>query len=286
MDKCSIPVIATCSGVEIGPRMMGQSAKEEIPSITLSLSIGIPVKELLAALSSFQQPPAPDDVPDCFLPDFSRKGSCGNKAEAVVRLPEQTSKPIRGGQGGQASSPPSLSSKWEAVPRQVGPRVLLGGPDWSGFPPSLTRVKVSNILKRVRPDELRQVFEEHAGPVLDISVVEDSAILIFDSHENAKKAVDEYDGCETFMSALIPIHVVSIVFCLVLRLFRLSVQELHNWEVYQGLPRYKSRSVLRSFHHLQERRLAWPLQDVHVSPRPFGSQNNRLFVRMVAELSV
>ena len=186
MDKCSIPVIATCSGVEIGPRMMGQSAKEEIPSITLSLSIGIPVKELLAALSSFQQPPAPD------VPDW--KGSCGSKAEAVVRLPEQTSKPIRGGQGGQASSPPRLSSKWEAVPQEVGPRVLLGGPDWSGFPPSLTRVKVSQLLKRVRPDELRQVFEEHAGPVLDISVVEDSAILIFDSHENAKKAVDEYDG--------------------------------------------------------------------------------------------
>ena len=204
MDRCSIPVITTCSGVEIGPRMMGQSAKEEIPSITLSLNIGIPVKELLAALSSFQQPgpPSPDDVPDCFLPDFSRKsqGSCGSKA--VIRPPEQTSKPIRVGEGGQASSPPSLSSKWEAVPQHVGPRVLLGGTGWSGVPggtgwsgvPGLTRVKVSNILKRVRPDELRQVFEEHAWPVLDISVVEDTAIVIFDSQESAKKAVDKYDG--------------------------------------------------------------------------------------------
>ena len=37
-------------------------------------------------------------------------------------------------------------------------------------------------------------LREHAWPVLDISVVEDTAIVIFDSQESAKKAVDTYDG--------------------------------------------------------------------------------------------
>eukprot|EP00435_Cladocopium_sp_Y103_P057525 s1184_g19.t2 len=184
----SIPVITTCSGVEIGPKKMPGHSEEDV-AIHLSLNIGIPVKELLAALSSFQLPssPAPVDVPNC---SFSvTKPRLGDK------LPGRTE---------------SLSSgRWEGVPEHVGPRVVLGGgvdattsttstaavlaPTLASRQAGLT-VKVSNISRRVTPDELQQVFEQHVGPVIDINVIEDTARLTFSSQESARKAIDEYDG--------------------------------------------------------------------------------------------
>lgn len=185
---CCIPVITTCSGVEIGPKKMpGHSDKEDV-AINISLNIGIPVKELLAALSSFQLPfsPAPGDVPNC---SFSvTKPRLGDK------LPGHTES--------------LCSGRWEVVPEHVGPHVVLGGVDATtsttstaaALAPTLASrqlgltVKVSNISRRVMPDELQQVFEQQVGPVIDINVVEDTARLTFHSQESAKKAIDEYDG--------------------------------------------------------------------------------------------
>ena len=181
--NCSIPVFTTCSGVEIGPKKIrGHSEKIDVPAINLSLNIGIPVKELLAALSTFQLPslepsPAPVDVPDCSL-----------QSKKARKPPEK---------GHETSS----GSRWESVPQHVGPRVVLGGADVTTpgqpYPSSMSRgltVKVSNISRRVRPDELQQVFEQQVGPVLDVSVVDDTARLTFFNHESAQKAVDEFDG--------------------------------------------------------------------------------------------
>ena len=167
--------------------MPGHSDQEDL-AINLCLNIGIPVKELLAALSSFQPPssPAPVDVPSC---SFSvTKPRLGDK------LPGRTESLCRG--------------RWEGVPEHVGPRVVLGGsvttttttsstaaiaPTIASTQPGLT-VKVSNISRRVRPDELQEVFEQHVGPIVGINVVEDTARLTFHSQESAKKAIDEYDG--------------------------------------------------------------------------------------------
>lgn len=188
--RCSIPVITRCSGVEIGPQNTpGQNATDEVPSINLSLSIGIPVKELLAALSSLElSAPPPADVPTCALLPRKLEGNSGYKP------PEATALPTDGG------------CTWETIPQHVGPRVLLGGgvdaaaSNATPAGPSVTSsatpsqssglsVRVSNISKRLKPNELQQVFEEHVGPVIDVSIFEDTARLTFASAKSVKKAM-------------------------------------------------------------------------------------------------
>ena len=184
---CSIPVITTCSGVEIGPKkMLGHSDEEDV-AINISFNIGIPVKELLVALCSFQLPSSPDpvDIPNCSF--SATKPPLGDKLQGHPRCTERR------------------SGRWEAVPEHVGPRGVLGGVDATStstaavLAPALASqlgltVKVSNIPRRVRPDELQQVFEQHVGPVIDINIVENTARLTFHSQENAKTAIEEYDG--------------------------------------------------------------------------------------------
>eukprot|EP00438_Fugacium_kawagutii_P007157 Skav231632 [mRNA] locus=scaffold1135:112303:113452:+ [translate_table: standard] len=194
--RCSIPVITRCSGVEIGPQETpGQSTTGNVPSINLSLSIGIPVKELLAALTSLEMSaPTPADVPTCALlpkKEEALEGSSGYKSPPAL--------PTDGGR------------TWETIPQHVGPRVLLGGgadaasnaapAGPSGVTSLVTSsqssgfsVRVSNISKRLKPNELQQVFEEHVGPVIDVSILEDAARLTFASQKSAKKAIDEFDG--------------------------------------------------------------------------------------------
>ncbi|CAK9036754.1 RRM domain-containing protein [Durusdinium trenchii] len=164
----SIPIVTSCSGLEISKKgLLG----EEVPSINLSLSIGIPVKELIAALGGFHLPPSPppppDQIPDC----FANKGSASS------------AKPSSDPSSSAPSFPPSVRG-WEAIPAAPVIQPLSGS----------SRVKVSNILKRLKPDEVQSLFEEHVGPVLQCSIVEDTARIIFDSAESARKAVEEYDG--------------------------------------------------------------------------------------------
>ena len=168
--KSSIPVVTACAGVEIGKKKL--AVGEEVPSINLSLNISIPVRELLAALSSSplaqtSTPPPPDQVPDCFV----------NKALAK-QLPSAPS-----------ASQNIPSGRWEAMPTamEAVPRSLPA----AGAP---CRVKVSNILKRLKAEEMQELFEDHVGPVLHCVITEDTARVLFESQQSAQKAVEIYDG--------------------------------------------------------------------------------------------
>ncbi|CAK9091816.1 unnamed protein product [Durusdinium trenchii] len=53
--RCSIPVQTACSGVEIRSKTTGSGPSEKtVPTISMSLSIDLPVEELISALSFFQ----------------------------------------------------------------------------------------------------------------------------------------------------------------------------------------------------------------------------------------
>ena len=57
-----------------------------------------------------------------------------------------------------------------------------------------SRVKVSNLVKRLNTEQVKNVFQENVGPVLQCTIVADTATLVFDTEEHALEAVQKYDG--------------------------------------------------------------------------------------------
>jgi len=195
MVKCSIPVQTACSGVEIRSKTLGKGVSEKaVPAITVSLSIDIPVEELLAALTYFQQahPPQPDAVPNA----FAEKATGGRKEvkqsqgySAAAGPPGLAAPPPAMDDGGAVAKvgamvpPPGLTAQWETL---------------NAIPPSMrsmfTRVKVYNLVKRLRYQDVQYAFERHVGPVAQCSLADDCASIAFVSPEHAQAAVERYDG--------------------------------------------------------------------------------------------
>ena len=50
------------------------------------------------------------------------------------------------------------------------------------------------MVKRLNTEEVREVFQERVGQVLECTVVEDTATLVFRSEADAQEAVKKYDG--------------------------------------------------------------------------------------------
>jgi len=202
MVKCSIPVQTSCSGVEIRSKTLGKGAGEKaVPAITVSLSIDIPVEELIAALTYFQQahPPQPDELPSA----FADKASGGRKAfsaaasgppglslmagaaavseENQVQAGRETS--VAHAKVGAMVPPPGLTAQWETISQLP-----------SNMRSAFTRVKVSNLVKRLKHQEVQYVFERHVGPVVQCTLTEDCASIAFVSPEYAQAAIEQYDG--------------------------------------------------------------------------------------------
>lgn len=164
MVQCPIPVHTACAGVELTHKTLGSKT---CPAITLSLCIDIPVEELIGVLSNFQQ------------------GFRG--PEATTQAPQ-----FRGygrPQGPlQVSQQPCLSAfsgrTWEQLPT----------------PPIFNRVKVSNMVKKIKAQDLQKVFSRYVGPVCDCSLREDVAMITFWNSEHAYVAMEKYDGGTLEMS--------------------------------------------------------------------------------------
>ncbi|CAJ1395081.1 unnamed protein product [Effrenium voratum] len=164
MVRCPIPVQTACSGVELHSKNLGEKI---VPAITVSLSIDIPVEELIEALTSFQQghPPQPNELPSTFMEKPRKALSSQEKPRKEMHM--------------QVGPPPGLTAQWETL-----------APNMRIF----NRVKVSNLVKRLKSQDVQSIFERHVGPVAHCSLVEDSASITFLNSEHASTAVEKYDG--------------------------------------------------------------------------------------------
>ncbi|CAE7209755.1 unnamed protein product [Symbiodinium sp. CCMP2592] len=79
--------------------------------------------------------------------------------------------------------PPGLTAQWETISQLP-----------SNMRSAFTRVKVSNLVKRLKHQEVQYVFERHVGPVVQCTLTEDCASIAFVSPEYAQAAIEQYDG--------------------------------------------------------------------------------------------
>lgn len=76
------------------------------------------------------------------------------------------------------------------------------GRPWEQLPtsPTFNRVKVSNMVKRIKAQDLQKVFSRYVGPVCDCTLREDVATITFWNSEHAYVAIEKYDGGTLEMS--------------------------------------------------------------------------------------
>eukprot|EP00435_Cladocopium_sp_Y103_P063444 s779_g25.t1 len=172
MVQCPIPVHTACAGVELTHKTVGNKT---CPAITLSLCIDIPVEELIGVLSNFQQGFRGPEPPNPEASQFQGGPTCARP---------------QGQQLSQVGQPP------------CPPRFPLGHGPWEQLPapPSFNRVKVSNMVKRIKAQDLQKVFSRYVGPVCECSLREDVATITFWNSEHAYVAMEKYDGGTLEMS--------------------------------------------------------------------------------------
>lgn len=162
-----------------------------VPSVNLQVKISIPIKELLQALSQISPtvplggsgssqdskvvPAVPAVSPIPVIPNVSNDSNISR----VSSLTQRASLTQRTSVTSVTSKPPfgvsDVSGSWESEMRRS--------------------VRVSNFLKRMSSQHLKQTFGHHVGPVFECSVEKGGAYrLTFGSEEHARKAVEKYHG--------------------------------------------------------------------------------------------
>lgn len=134
-------------------------------SLRMSININFP-KELLQALSSPAPVPAPlpkaDTAPRSAQPEQSEP-----QPEQPEPQPEQPElQPLR-------ATNMAWGGNWEA----------LG-----------TAVRISNLSKRMNAEQVKELFEEHVGPVTECQVQNGRATVRFECEDLARKAIQSFDG--------------------------------------------------------------------------------------------
>eukprot|EP00435_Cladocopium_sp_Y103_P046919 s1487_g13.t1 len=84
--------------------------------------------------------------------------------------------------------PPGLTAQWETI----APLASLGA--GTGHRSMMTRIKVTNLVRRLKSQEVQTVFERYVGPITHCNLVEDAASITFLSPDHAQAAIDRYDG--------------------------------------------------------------------------------------------
>ncbi|CAK9085255.1 Uncharacterized protein C1840.07c [Durusdinium trenchii] len=186
--RCSIPVQTACSGVEIRSKTTGSGPSEKtVPTISMSLSIDLPVEEQ-------QHSPQPDEVPTAF---DSRKALPTASAQAEnlgLRIPQpqlhNTGAPPR-------LVAPSAAETNEAEADLMTPALAGGLPgtaqalNGTASGPDLA---VGDIEHGHQDDEVQMVFERYVGPIAQCTLIEDACSITFMNADHAQAAVDRYDG--------------------------------------------------------------------------------------------
>lgn len=192
--RCNIPVQTACSGVEIRG---AQSHEKGGAKISLALSIDLPVEDLIAALSIFQQSnerPSPEELPSVFEAHKAQAQVGGYTSPMKVSEPQKAMARESGpsGQSGPRSNlapPPGLTAQWETI---GAPLASLGA--GAGHRSMMTRIKVTNLVRRLKSQEVQTVFERYVGPITHCNLMEDAASITFLSPEHAQAAIDRYNG--------------------------------------------------------------------------------------------
>eukprot|EP00434_Breviolum_minutum_P006619 symbB.v1.2.005843.t1/scaffold343.1/size224757/20 len=148
------------------------SSGQSSPTISVGLNLDIPVNDLLSALLSYQQSLAPESN----MPTPKFKG---------MQKPLEPPKPPI-----VQEAPPPVERAVEAS--APGPGALT----WEPCPPALRRrVKVYNLMKSVRPRDVKFIFEKHVGPVEgDCSIQDCVSTVQFMNAEHAQLAIEKYNG--------------------------------------------------------------------------------------------
>lgn len=191
--RCNIPVQTACSGVEIRAAQSHGSHEKGGTTISLALSIDLPVEDLIAALSIFQQSnerPSPEDLPSVFEGHKAQAQAGGYTGPMKVTEPLKAA-PAMARESGPRSNlapPPGLTAQWETI---APPLASLGA---GGHRSMMTRIKVTNLVRRLKSQEVQTVFERYVGPITHCNLVEDAASITFLSPDHAQAAIDRYDG--------------------------------------------------------------------------------------------
>jgi len=192
--RCNIPVQTACSGVEIRTKPGDKSGT----TISVALSIDLPVEDLINALTVFQSShspsPQPEELPSGLF-EAQKVQQVQGGYTGPMKAPEQPMKAsipqqVMPRETGAARSnlapPPGLTAQWETLGSNAmcptGPRSLM------------TRIKVTNLVRRLKAQEVQAVFERYVGPITACNLVEDAASITFMSAEHAQAAIDRYDG--------------------------------------------------------------------------------------------
>lgn len=196
--RCNIPVQTACSGVEIRTKPGDKSGT----TISVALSIDLPVEDLINALTVFQSShspsPQPEELPERGLfeaqkvqpvqgPGYTTPGLKAPEQPMKAAIPQQVMPRETGAARSNLAPPPGLTAQWEtlgsnAMCPATGPRSLM------------TRIKVTNLVRRLKAQEVQAVFERYVGPITACNLVEDAASITFMSAEHAQAAIDRYDG--------------------------------------------------------------------------------------------
>lgn len=183
----SIPLSAACQA-DVGISAVGQP----VPSVNLQVKISIPIKELLQALSQIS--------PTVPMGGSGSSGSSHQDSKVVPAVPAVSPVPVvpKVSNDSNISRVSSLTQRTSVTAvTSVTSKPPFGVSDVSGSWESEMRrsVRVSNLLKRMSSQHLKQTFGHHVGPVCECSVEQEGAYrLTFSSEEHARKAVEKYHG--------------------------------------------------------------------------------------------
>jgi len=231
MGQHSIPACVSCSGCSLYFDKDQGSGGPDVPTMSMGLNIQIPVEELITALMQFQQSLQPlaatgeeAQLNSCVshgeVATASDHASDGvrQSPEATNSEQDQESSPVvaresvaegevspRGGEEDEphvSSSPKSsspavqslaLSSPWESMAPVAPPMTSIASSSSRG---SFHRVKVGNLVKGLKTEDLLHLFSKQIGPVVDCSFLKGSAaaMVTFENVEHAQEAVRRYDG--------------------------------------------------------------------------------------------
>jgi len=172
MGQFSLPIHVSCVKSQICSKD-ADPAGQSSPTISVGLNLDIPVNDLLSALLSYQQSLAPESN----MPTPKFKG---------MQKPLEPPKPPIV----QEAPPPPVERAVEAS--APGP----GASTWEPCPPVMRRrVKVYNLMKSVRPRDVKFIFEKHVGPVEgDCSIQDCVSTVQFMNAEHAQLAIEKYNG--------------------------------------------------------------------------------------------